>query len=510
MRLLTKCSPYLVPCLLLLSVSAGLSTQAQAQKLTVANTAETPSFDPQKVLGINSIVAIANMYDRLVYLDADGKIEPWLATKWTTSPDGKTWTFTLRHDAKFHDGTPVTAAAVKFSFDRAIGPNAPSSLARTYLRPIEKVETPDDYTVVITTKRPFAPLLNHLGHQTVGAILNPAVVAANNGDISKAVDAGSGMYKLVSWSRNNQLVLERNDGWWGPKPGYAQIIYKPVPQVGTRVIMIEKGEAGIVTNIPNFESDRLQRNKTIKVTATQSIRSMYFAFNFKSPVLQDVKVRQAINYAVNIDGIIKAVMGGHGTRSRSLITANLPFYYPAYDFTYDVAKAKTLLKEANVAPGTKLVLISPKGNYPMDSEIAQAVAGNLRDVGFDVEMRIVGDWGQYQQTMFGGQFDLGLYAWAPGSLDADGTFSPVLSSAGFNNFGKYASPEADQLIKQGTETLDPAARAEIYKKLQELIGRDVPYLLLNNVVSFSATRANVCGVHVRSDEAVILKDARPC
>src|SRR5690606_29818662 len=147
-------------------------------------------------------------------------------TSWETSADGRTWTFKLRQNAKFHDGSPVTAEAVKFSFERAIGPDRPSSLARTYLAPIERVEAPDPYTVRLVTKRPFGPLLNHLGHQTVGVSLNPAVVKAHDDALGTAVDAGSGMYKLVSWSRNNELVLARNEDWWGPKPAYARIVYK--------------------------------------------------------------------------------------------------------------------------------------------------------------------------------------------------------------------------------------------------------------------------------------------
>lgn len=478
--------------------------------LTVVNGVEVPTFDPQAVLGIDAIVAVANMYDRLVYLDADGEIIPWLATSWELSDDNRTWTFKLRDDARFRDGSPVNAAAVKFSFERATGEGRPASLARTYLSPIESVEAVDDYTVRIVTKQPFGPLLKHLGHQTVGVILNPAVVNANNGELRTAIDAGSGMYRLVSWERNKELVLELDPNWWGEKPGYGRVVYKPVPQISTRVIMLENGEVDVVTNIPNFEVARLGTNQKLSVKETQSIRSMYFAFNFDKEPSRNLKLRQAINHAINVDGIVAALMEGHGSRATSILTPNLEFYSAAYDFDYDVEKAKAILAEAGIAPGTKIVMASPQGRWPLDAEIAQAVAGNIRDIGLDVDLRIIGDWAQYLQTLRDGELHLSMFAWAPGSLDADGTLSSVTASTGANNYGKYKNDEVDGLIRKAAQSVDPAQRSESYAEVQRLIGQDVPYLLLQNSVSFSATSAGVCGIKVRSDEAVLIKDARPC
>jgi len=482
---------------------------ASERPLVIANNVEVPTFDPQKVVGVDAIIAVGNLYDRLVSLDEKSAIQPALATSWQTSPDGRVWTFKLRQDAKFHDGSPVTSEAVKFTIERAIGPNRPSSMARTYLSPIEQVDAPDPYTVVVTTKKPFAPLLNHFAHPANGAILNPAVVKAHNDDIAAAVDAGGGMYRLSSWSRNNELVLVRNEDWWGPKPAYGKVIYKPVIQAATRVIMLEKGEADVVTSIPAFEVPRLEKNPKMRVTSTNSIRAMYFAYNMKKAAFGDVKLRQALNYAVNVDGIVKAILGGHGTRARSVITHNLRFYFAGYDFKYDPDKAKSLIKEVSL-PSTKLTMLAPKGRWSLDSEIAQAVAGNLRDVGLDVDLRIVGDWGQYQQALHGGDFDLAMFAWAPGSFDPDATFSSIVASTGAANFGKYSSAEADSLIRLGAESVDPAVRTKHYTELQQLLARDVPHLLLYDIVSFSAARASTCGIRVRGDEANVINDAKPC
>lgn len=489
---------------------AEQTPETAKDSLIVVNSVEVPTFDPQKVTGLDAIVAVANMYDRLVYLDADGTLKPWLATKWSVADDNRTWTFELRNDARFHDGTPLTSEAVKWSFERAIGPDSPSSLGKVYLSPIEKVEAPDPYTVKIITKAPFAPLLNHLGHQTAAVILNPKVAEAHGNDLSKAVDAGSGMYKLVEWQRNEQLVLERNEDWWGPKPAFKRIVYKPVPDAATRLVMLEKGEVDVVTSIPAFEVARLKQNQELKVIETSSVRAMFFAFHMAKPPVDNVKVRQAINMAVDVDGIIQAVLEGYGERARSVLTPNLPFYHAGYNFDYDLAAAQNLLQEAGVQPGASLILHSPQGRWPMDAEIAQAVAGNLTELGFDVEVRVVGDWAKYQQEQKEGQFHLTMTAWAPGSLDADGTLSAVTASTGSNNRGKYHSQRADELIKQGSGATDPATRAQHYKELQELIGTDVPYLLLHNSKAFSATRANICGVNVRGDEAHIIKDATVC
>ncbi|HEX6990143.1 MAG TPA: ABC transporter substrate-binding protein [Bacillota bacterium] len=483
---------------------------AEKDTLVIANAVEIPTFDVQQVLGIDAIVAIANLYDRLLYLDADDQVYPWLATDWEVSEDGRTWTFHMRDDAVFPDGTPVTSQAVAYSIERAIGPDSPSSLSKTYLQMISKVETPDDYTVVLHTEEPFAPMLRHVGHQIALAILNPNVVEAHNNDLTTAVDAGSGMYKLVEWKRGEHLILERNEDWWGPKPYFKRIIYRPVSDPATRVLMLETGEVDVATVLPNFEVERLRQDPNIKIIETDSIRSMMFLFNWDKPPVDNVLVRQAINHAVDVQAIIDTVLNGYGKPATSPIAPNMRYHVPVHNYPYDPDRARELLRQAGVEPGTKIVIQSPQGRWPGDAEISQAVAGFLNEVGFDAEVRIFGDWAQFLETRTKDEFHLIMTAWAPGSLDADGTFNALFRTGGNNNYGGYSSPEADDLIVRGVQTLDGPEREAIYRDLQELLNEDLPYLLLHNSVSFSGVRANICGVNVRGDDAHIIKDARVC
>ena len=484
---------------------------AAKETLIVADTVDIPGFDPQRILGIDAIVAVANLYDRLVYLDYDNTIKPWLATSWEASPDGLAWTFHMRKDARFHDGTPVTSEAVRFTIERAVGPGSGASLSRTYLAAITKVETPDPYTVKLSTEKPLGPMLRNVGHQNALAVLNPRVVEAHHNDLSKPVDAGSGMYKLAEWKPGEHLILARNDAWWGSKPHFRQVIYRPVPDPSTRSIMLEKGEADVATVLPLADIARLKRNPAVKVLQSNSIRSTFFLIQVNKPPLTDVRVRRALNYAVDVDAIIKAVLNGYGQRERSILGTNMQFYDPTFQFTYDPGKAKRLLAEAGVRPGTRLQIDAPQGRWPGDAELVQALAGYLRGVGFDPRVTLSGDWAQYNTVVAKSKtWDLYMTAWAPGNLDADGTFTAIVWSKGFNNGGGYANPKADELLALGRSSIDPGTRDKYYKELQTLLAQDVPFLLLQTAVSFSGTRANICGVEVRGDDANLIKNARMC
>lgn len=490
---------------------AGLAVAAARDTLTVAQTVDVPTFDPQRTLGIDAIVAVADMYDRLVYLDYDNKIKPWLATSWEASPDGRTWTFHMRGDAKFHDGTPVTSEAVKFTIERAIGPGTGASLSKTYLAAISDVQTPDARTVRLTTKEPLGPMLRNVGHQIALAILNPKVVQAHGNDLSKPVDAGGGMYRLADWKPGEELVLERNEAWWGPKPYFRRILYKPVPDASTRSIMLEKGQADVATVLPLADVPRLKKNSAVRVIESNSIRSTFFCIQMGRPAMTDVRVRQALNYAVDVNAIITSVLNGYGRRERSILGANMEFYQPTYRFDYNAAKAKQLLTEAGVKPGTPIVIEGPQGRWPGDAEMVQAVAGYLQAVGLAPQIHLSGDWAKYNTVVaHSTDWDLYLTAWAPGNLDADGTFTAITWSKGFNNAGRYSSAAADALIVQGRSSIDPKVRAKTYDALQALLAKDVPYLLLQTAVSFSGTRADICGVEVRGDDANLIKNAKVC
>ncbi len=497
---------------MLASVDPRLVSAASVKDtLVIAQTADLGTFDPQRVVGIDAIVAAANMYDRLVYLDADHTVKPWLATSWEVSPDTLTWTFRLRRDARFHDGSPVTSEAVRFSINRAIGPGSGPSLSRTYLSAIAGVETPDPYTVRLTTQEPFGPMLRNVGHQTALAILNPRAVEARGGDLAKPIDVGGGMYKLVEWKPGEQLVLERDDNWWGPKPFFRRVIYKPVPDPTARSIMLEKGDADLATVLPLADVPRLGKDRALRLIQSNAVRVMFFDINVTRSLMNDVRIRKALNHAVDVETIIKSVLSGFGQRAVSLLAPSLEFYYPSYKFEYDPARARQLLSEAGVKPGTKVQIVGPQGRYPGDAEITQAVAGYLRRVGLEPELNIVGDYARYVSSVGPSKaWDLALDSWAPGNLDADGTFTALLGSRSSLNWSGYANSKADDLIGQARGSVDPKTRERYYRALQMLVGQEVPALLLHVAASFSGTRSNICGVEVRGDDANLIKNAKTC
>lgn len=425
--------------------------------------AETPTGNIQR-----------NIFDPLILRNRDMKLEPGLALSWKTLDD-RTWEIVLRQGVKFHDGTPFTAKDVKFTLERIINPDQKSP-RRSNLEAIEKVEVVDDYKVKITTKAPYPILPARLADE----LIVPADYVKKVGDAEFAKKPiGTGPYKFVKWVKDEQVVLEANTEYWRGAPAIKTVIFRPIPETSTRIAELQTGAVDIIVNVPPDQVQTLESGSNTRVSTAPSSRVIFIGFvTNKGGPLANPKVRQAINYAVDVDSIIKNILKGNGYRVASpLTTAHFGYNPTVKPYPYDPAKAKALLKEAGYPDGLELTMDSPNGRYLMDKEIAEAVVGQLAQVGIKVKLSVL-EWGVYVKKIMAKELT-GMYllGWGNTTFDADGTLYPLLRSG--QRFSYYENPKLDKLLDEARSIIDEKKRLADYQEAVKIINEDAAWLFLH-------------------------------
>jgi peptide/nickel transport system substrate-binding protein len=469
------------------AATVGFPAVVQAQsRIVIAYGASQEVLDPHQHYHTITDSVLGSVYEPLTLRRADMQgLAPALAESWQPV-DERTWHFKIRQGVKFHNGELVDAETVKFSVERLLNPPAearPQSkgLAPTYIT-IDQLEVVDAHTVQIKTKVPD-PYLDKKFSGFGGNIV-PRQYLQDKGYLAlTTAPVGTGPYKFVSWVKDGDLVLEANAHYWRGAPKITQVIIRPIPEGATRAAALKAGEVDIVQNLPPAEADTLKKSGRAAAVSVPSLRVMFVQFDCLKGPTQDKRVRQALNYAVNVEELIQFVLGGNGIRIADLLN---PFIF-GYDSTltpypYDPEKAKQLLAEAGYAKGLEVEFDCSKGRYLQDKEMAEAMAGQLAKVG--VKARVVAhEWGLYVSKMTAYQLGaLSLWGWGNWALDADNSLWPRLRTA--LNFPKvtsteaYSNPELDKLLDEARGILDQERRLHLYRQAQRLIVEDAPYIFL--------------------------------
>lgn len=477
-----------------------VSPATAAMKLTIGQGVEPVALDPANVTDNPSEEVCHHIYEGLVGFDEDMNIIPKLATDWSVSQDGKTWTFHLKKGVKFHSGAAFNAQAAKKSFDRILaGGLKRSSL---YQPVISKVNAVDEYTVQFVLPQPFGPFLHTLCH-TAGLIVDPTLIDAK-ADIGRK-PSGTGPFKFKDWAVGDQIRLTAFDGYHGGRPKLDELVFKVVPEDTSRTMMLETGELDVAERLSPFDIERLKANKDIVVKIAPSLRVIYIGMNCQKGVTKDVLVRRAFNYAVDKKAICDNILKGMGVPLDTPLAPKTNGYAEVKGYSYNPQKAKELLAEAGWKDtngdgildknGKKLSvnLMTPHGRYLMDYKVAEAVQAYLKDIGVDAKL-VTMEWGSYLATLSKpleeNNVDMYLLGWSPSTGDADWVLRPLFHSSNWspndnNNF--YKNPEVDKLIEEGMRAVDPEKRKEIYRKAQELIVQDASWITLywmNNVTGY--------------------------
>lgn len=445
------------------------------EELIIAQDGESKSLDIHQGNDGFSLRANRLIYSRLVEADENMQIHPGLAESWQQLDD-KTMQFKLRKGIKFHNGDDFTAEDVKFSFERMM--NSPR--IAFVLPPIERIDIVDDYTVNIVTKTPFGPLLAHLSHPALGMVSKKLLT--ENPEALKEKPIGTGSYKFKEWIYGDKLVLEKNEDFYDKNErGLKYIIFKNVVEASNRAIGLETGEIDIATPISSVDEENIKNNPKLQLLTKPSISYTYIGMNMTKAPLNDIRVRKAINYAIDKQAIIDVILNGNGKIATSPIAPGVfGFTDKTKNYEYNVEKAKELMKEAGYENGftTSILVFSGEAN----TQTAEIVQAYLKEIGIDLKIEIV-EVSAYWDMTERGVHNLFLGSWGVVTGDADyGLYAMYHSSAkgGAGNRDFYENEKVDELLDKAKTEIDPETRKKLYEEAQILIVNDAPDVMLYN------------------------------
>ena len=493
----------------LLCVSAGAHA---AQTVTMALDANVIGLDPEDLNDNLSLSATRTMYQGLFGFDKDMKIQPVLATGVDANEDATEFTFKLRQGVKFSDGTPFDASAVKATFERLMNPA--NHLKRASLfAPLKAVEVIDPFTVKMTLKAPFGAWVNTMAHPAA-AILSPAAIQKYGADLARN-PVGTGPFKFKSWPSPDTVNFEKNPDYWEKGlPKVDALTIRSVPESGSRVAMLQTNEAQFVFPLPVELTPAMQKNPNVSVVAAKSIYAFYVALNTMRKPFDDLRVRQALNYAVDKQAMSKVVYGGYATPLDSPLPPLLNGYVKVGAYPHDVAKAKQLLAEAGYPNGFDSVLWG--GNSTATQRAMQFLQQQFATVGVKVQVEPL-ESGVAAQKIWSVQKPedattlMHYTGWSASTGDADWGLRPLLDSHSFPptlfNTAYFSDPAFDQQIAAGLATADPHKRADAYKAAQEEAWKQAPWVYLVSPDNIAAQAKGLSGIYVMPDGQILTREA---
>jgi peptide/nickel transport system substrate-binding protein len=491
---------------LLVVLAAGAPTvpAQSANTLVVGLVAEPVGLDPAQVTDLNSSRVGRRVAETLVaFADESTQIVPGLAESWTISKDGLTYTFKLRKGIAFHDGTPFNAQAVKFSVERQINPEHPANKLGKYpfaafnFGNVKAVEAMDESTVRFVLKEPRASFLTVMA---LGAASIVSPTAAMKAGQDYAVSpVGTGPFKFASWDRGQRVVLEKNPSYWRYPVKVDRVIFRPVTEDQARLTELLTGGLDLIVGTPPDFVAQLENHPKVTFLKQVGAHVWYLGFNNTKKPFDDKRVRQALNYAVNKEAIVRDVLKGTGAVSKGPV---LPGTWGDEGglkaFPYDPERARKLLAEAGLASGFSTTLWVPESGSGMQSPVAMStiIQSNLKAVGVNVTLQTM-EWGTFLAKLRTKEQDMFALSWMAGSEDPDLVMYPLLHSSQWTPVGPnralYKNPRFDEVLAQARLVTDQAKRAELYREAQRLLHDDPPWIFIDHEVQTAAFAKRVQG-----------------
>ncbi|OHD72950.1 MAG: hypothetical protein A2V99_05355 [Spirochaetes bacterium RBG_16_67_19] len=473
----------------LLALAAGLLIAGLAgaapKPLTWALSGNPDSLDPQKTAGTLTFQTVRSLYDTLVEPDAKGQIVGALAERWQTSADNLTWTFTLRKGVKFHNGDALTSADVRASFERIKNKEFASPKASEYAA-ITSIETPDPSTVVFKLAKPFSPLLAALASGW-GAILPKSLIDSGHDFSSKPV--GTGPFVFKEWVRDNRIVLAKNpDYWLKGLPKFDSLIFQIIPERAVQVQGLIAGQIDGSDIIDQEDVPMLEASGKVNIDRPLTAQIFVLAMNCSKPPLNDLRVRQAVNHAIDKQAVLDVAYGGGKPVGTFMNYGNA--YYR--DFTslypYDPAKARSLLAQAGVGKDTVLEMVLP-ANYPPHVKAGEMYQEMLSKVGLNVQIKLV-DWPTWLKDVYtAAKYDFTAIAHT-GKLDPDGTLSGYGTE---KRYVRWINATAADYIAKGAGAVGEENRKKLYDQAMMIMAREVPFVFTGTSYRRVVTNKRVKG-----------------
>jgi len=499
-----------------LGLSLCLAAFAQAQDLRISAYVDITGMDPHDTSDNASYSVQSGVFERLFQFDSQMKLTPWLATDYTSNDDATEFVLNLRSGVTFQDGTPFDAEAVKANLDRLA--DQTKGLKRNSLyKMIKTVTVVSPTQVKIDLSQSFGAFINTLAHPSA-VMWSPATLKQYPEEAQLRLHpVGTGPFKFVEWQPGKFVKLIKNPTYWRQGwPKVDSVTISPSPEDATRVAALKAGQVDAIYPLPADLVATVQNDSKLAIQRDPSIYLYYMALNTQHKPLADVRVRQAINYAINRDLWLKVGFAGMGTPATSAMPAGVQFYekQTGVDYSYNPEKAKALLKEAGYASGLDLQLWSTNATAAV--RVAQFLKQQLGSVGIRVTVTPM-DSGTRNAKLWGvkdpkqAEFDLYYGGWSTSTGDADWALRPLFATESWvptsYNVSYFSNAEADKAIAAGLQTADPAKRAAAYAEAQKVLWKEAPVAFLGTPDNLVGKSKNLTGVSMLADGNLLFTQA---
>jgi peptide/nickel transport system substrate-binding protein len=479
---------------ILASSLSRLSWAASKERITIYNSSVTDALNPYN----HSSSPIYGLWQHIFEPLVEVAYNPVgykgvLARSWELR--GNKWIFHLRKGVRFHDGSPFTAKDVIFTVNRIRTDR--NSLQRDNFKDVEGMQAPDDHTVVFALKQPNAVFLDRVQNR----FMVSRVAAEKYGDQVDQRAIGTGPYRFVSFQRGGDFVMTRNDDYWGAKPEIKEVIVRKVTEAAARVAALEAGQADVINNVPVHDLPRLERNPRLRVEKVEGLRMFFLALNPAFKPFDNKLVRQAVNYSVDANAIVKNIFEGSGFVLNGPLGPHVIGYDPSHKrYPYDPKKARELLAKAGYPNGVAVKLYFSAGRYPQDTEVCQVVSGQMEKGGFKVEL-VNQEWAIFWGTSGVNGGKLPFYYIGRGSLvDADTLYDQYFRT-GTTKRLSYSNPEFDKLVEEEQKTANPKKRVALLQRAGKILMEDTPFVPMYNLADLYGVARNVVW-KARPDEKI--------
>jgi peptide/nickel transport system substrate-binding protein len=464
---------------------------------------EPTTFDPHFITDVNTARATVQVYETLIAWNENSELVPCLAESWTVSDDQLSWTFKLREGVTFHDGEPFNAEAVKYNLERLMSEETASPRASTVAM-ITEITATGEYEVTLKTETPYGPLLSQLSTYNMGMISPKA--AEEFGKDYGLHPVGTGALKVDTWAPGQALEMSAYDGYWGEKSTVGKLTFRFVAEDASRVMMLKSGDADIAAGVPPIQVADLEADPNVDVALETGFRTIFLGMNNKKPPFDNIKVRQAVAYAINKQLIIDSILSGMATYPSGIESTVIAYSAQDLDpYTHDIEKAKALLAEAGYPDGFTSIIHTPEGRYPMDRQVAEVIQAMVAEIGIQAEIQVL-DWGAYQEATNQGEVTE-MFILGKGSPSGDPDYTLTLSfgtDAAMNNTF-FSDPEVDRLLEEQRRSTDPAQRTQLLYEIQKRVNDACPQAVLYYEMQTFGFRSDVKGFKVWPNEMIDLR-----
>ncbi len=495
------------------------TAQVPPDVLVVGQIAEPKSMDPHVVTAVNDFRILVNVYDGLVrYKSGTLEVEPALAESWEISADGLTYTFNLRDGVRFHDGTPFNAEAVKFNFDRMLDESHPFHDTGPFplsffFGSIASTDVVDELTVRFTLSDPYGPFLSNLAYPT-GLMVSPTAVETHGAEFGRN-PSGTGPFIFSVWESNRQVALERNANYWDGAPPLRGVVFRPITDANARVTEMLSGGIDMMVEVPPDNVALFNDDPQFTLHEQAGPHLWFLILNLREQPFDDVRMRQAVNYAIDKQSLVDNVLQGTATVATGPTPAAFSWAYndSLEPYPYDPDRARALIAEAGYGDGVEITFYVTEGGSGMLDPVPMgtAIQADLAAVGIDAKIETY-EWNTFLGRVnpgLEGKADMAEMAWMtndPDTLPFLALRTAAMPEDGGFNSGYYSNPAVDALLEDARRSTDQAERARLYREMQEIVYEDAPWAFIASWKQNAVTTDQVSDFQLEPSFLLILRD----